>query len=259
MLADQAQAPISADDNTDRLVPDPPAQGVESDTEHCRRILLRLIDIGAEIAEMVREDAAMQSEYCRTVSSIGPTPQPTPEPTAAYDRVTRAIRRNVILLHKLPELACKAPGLACKANEPPKSRPKQPDRIAARKRIIRDVEDTIQRTTKGDDAERLHAELIDRLDSPDLDDEIGDRPVAEIITDICRDLGIAHSQGTHPWKRRAPADIAILAARAAKTSLTGAPDQPVPKFPDHEIPAVDVNVPPPPRQQTANATGSDPP
>jgi hypothetical protein len=248
MVADDAQAPISAENNQQAQAAQSDTEP-KSDTEHCRRVLLRLVDIGAEIAEMVLQDAALQAEYCRTVNSIGPTPPPTPEPTAAYDRVTRAIRRTVTLLHKLPELARKA-------NEPPKpsAAPKAERRTAARKRIIRDVEDTIQRTTKDDEAERLHAEFLDRLDSPDLDDEIDDRPVDQIIADICRDLGLAHSPGTHPWKRRTPADIAILAARAATTTRAGARASPAPKFSDPKI--ID---PTPPRQRTASSTSSDPP
>jgi hypothetical protein len=56
---------------------------------------------------------------------------------------------------------------------------------------------------------------MDRLDGPDLDGFDLDRPVADLIADICRDLGLAAAPGTHPWKRRTPDDIAILCARAA--------------------------------------------
>ncbi len=75
-------------------------------------------------------------------------------------------------------------------------------RLAARKQIIRAVEDTIQRRTKDAEAEALHAEFYERLDDPELDDALAQLPVAEIIKAICRDLGIEHHPGTHPWRRR---------------------------------------------------------
>src|SRR5947209_790470 len=84
---------------------------------------------------------------------------------------------------------------------------------AARRRIIREVEDVIQRRpSQPGEQDDLQAELAERLDSPDLDDDIDHRPIPDIIADICRDLGIAGGPGTHPWKRRTPADIADLCA-----------------------------------------------
>ena len=86
-----------------------------------------------------------------------------------------------------------------------------PHRIAARKRIQREV--------GPEEAEHLHAELPERLDSPDLDDEIDARPATEITTDFCRDLGLTASYGTRPWKRRTPEDIVQLCTRAAQAGM----------------------------------------
>ena len=117
------------------------------------------------------------------------------EASKAFERVSRGTRRAILLARKL--------------SEPPR-------RVAARKQIIRAVEDTIQRDIEEpDEAETLRAELMDRLDSLDLEEDIGSRPVEAIITDIIRDFGLAHMPGTHPWKRRTPADIAELHACAA--------------------------------------------
>jgi hypothetical protein len=58
--------------------------------------------------------------------------------------------------------------------------------------------------------------LLERLDSPELGDEIDNRPADEIITDIRRDLDTAGVPGyKHPWKRRTPEDVGTLHARAA--------------------------------------------
>ena len=127
---------------------------------------------------------------------------PVEKAAAIYNGVTRSARKSAWLVRKLSEPV------------------RTVNRLAARKRIIRVVEDTIQcHAEDPEDAETLHEELMERLDTPDLEDEISDRPVADIITDIIRDLGLAHVPGTHPWKRRTPDDIAELCALAAQPSL----------------------------------------
>ncbi len=98
-----------------------------------------------------------------------------------------------------------------------------PGPVAA-ERILRAVEDTLGRQDYDDSyrvcdpTEALHAELLDRMDAPDLDRYIESRPIDDIIKDILRDLGLAALPGTRPWKRRTPADIAELNARAAAPS-----------------------------------------
>ncbi len=178
---------------TDRQAPNLQTQAAQ----RFRRVMDELIDIGTELARLVVQQARTQVEAAKAIDELGqndqgfkvrliPTPALTPDPIVAYERITRALRRNIALAQKL--------------HEPPKApaAPQHRDRTAARKRIIRDVEDTILRTTKDDEAERLRGELLERLDAPDLDDDLDDRSVAEIIKDICRDLGIAHASGTHP-------------------------------------------------------------
>jgi hypothetical protein len=178
----------------------------QADAEYYRRVLHSLIDMGAELAGLVLQQARSQGEAAAPADLA-----------VAFDRVARSVRRTVLLARRL--------------DEAPQPAPAQP-RIAARKRILREVEDAIQRTAKGDAADSLHAELLDRLDAPDLDEEIDTRPVPEIIADICRDLGIAHPPGSHPWKRRTPADIAELRARAEH------PGAPVP-LAFHRVPPPD--------------------
>jgi hypothetical protein len=96
--------------------------------------------------------------------------------------------------------------------------PRRQHRTAARKQIIRAVEDAIESKVQGtaymddEEADGLRAELMDRLDGPNLDGFDLNRPVA----DIRRDLGLAAAPpDMHPWKRRTPDDVAALCARAA--------------------------------------------
>ena len=148
-----------------------------------------MIDLGADLARLVHAEAQ---------AAAGSDGQLVLEATVAFDRVARTVRRTVMLAMRL--------------DEPVRA---GPDRVAARKRIIREVEDAIQRAP-GEGGEDLEGELLERLDSPDLDDDIAGRPVAEIVADILRDLGLAAMPGTRPWKRRRPEDVALLQARAER-------------------------------------------
>ena len=91
-------------------------------------------------------------------------------------------------------------------------------RAAARKRIIREVEDAIQRRQPDGDTDEacLHAELHDRLDSPDLDRRHRQPPhTRHHRRNLPRPRPRRPLPGTDPWKRRTPADIRMLCTRAA--------------------------------------------
>ncbi len=206
-----------------------------------RRVLLHLVEIGDDLAEMVRQEAKQaararaEAAKCQPVP-LTPLPQAVPPTsTDAYERITRSMRRCMALYQKLAE---------------PRKTPSPQHRTAARKKIIRDVEDVIQSKAPDDEQEILHAELLERLDRPELDDEIANRSIAEIVTDICRDFGIAALPATHPWKRRIPHDIAILNARAAQ--LHG-------QAPSAELAALLATAPPPPPPRTPPIAATDPP
>jgi hypothetical protein len=184
--------------------PQNPANQPVEDAQYYRWALHELIDIGVGLARLVHQQA--------TAAAAEPavTADTAPDIAAAFDRISRAVRRTILLARKVAE------PLAPAAEHP------EQHRAAARRRIIREVEDTIQRTAQGADAETLHAELLDRLDAPDLEDDIAQRPIADIIADICRDLGLAALPGSHPWKRRTAEDLTALCARAATPRLASA-------------------------------------
>ena len=118
----------------------------------------------------------------------------------AYERITRSMRRSVMLVQRL-----RAPAVDVAERQ----------RVVARKRIVREVEDAIDREVDGSEAEALQAELLERMDGPDVDDDIGERPVADIIRDIRWDLGLDAVPGMPAPKRRTPADVDALRAVAA--------------------------------------------
>ena len=194
-----------------------PAQAPDQRTEdaqYYRANLHELIDLGMVLARAVQANAVAQAAQDAPPATAAPgsaaasTARPGIDRTTPFDRIARCIRRTVLLAQRIAEAPNPAPAAAIA-------------RAAARRRILREVEDAIHRrarSPRGDriDAEALQAELHERLDSPDLDDDIASRPIADIITEIVRDLGIdIKPLGVPPSRRRTPGDIAAMHARAA--------------------------------------------
>jgi hypothetical protein len=162
------------------------------------RVVLELIEIEMDLMRTVQHQAKAEVEIAARLS------EPAPDFTVSCTRVSRSVRRSVMLADRLSK-----PAKAQAAEDPAKTT------IAARKQIIRAVEDSIAHDAPADAAERLQSEFLERLDSPELEEEIAARRVIDIVTDIRRDLGLAGEPGQRPWKRRTPQDVALLCARAA--------------------------------------------
>ena len=172
---------------------------IPTDDPHaaCRVALSELLELGMGLARRVQG-----------VESVG-------EAVAAFERVSRAVRRTVRMVRWL--------------DEAPAARSGGSDRVAVRKRILRGVEDRIDAAADPDEAGDLHAELLDRLDTAELEQDVGWRPPAEIIGEICRDLGLERSDQKYPSLRRGLAELAALQARAeAPPGGTRAVAAPVP-------------------------------
>ena len=157
----------------------------ETERRFYRAVLHELIDMGMDLARAAHKEAAAQ-------------PTPAPETVASFDRLARGVRRTVLLARKLGEA------------------PARTTRTQARTELIRRVEDRIQSRHDGPRAESMRAEFAERLDAPDMDDALLRRPVADIIEEICRDLGLETFLGSHAYQRRTPGDVARLLARAAR-------------------------------------------
>ena len=213
----------------------------DEDAQYYRGILHELVEMATDIARAVHRQATAEQP-----AEHGPAQALAPDPTIAFDRIARTIRRTIALARKLAEPAPLSP--AAQAAE---------RRRSARKQIIREVEDTIHRDVHGPDAEAraesLHTELYERLDTLDLDDDIDTLPIADIVAAIRRDLGIAahiNSRGISPWKRRRPADVRDLCARAAAQPKAAA------KAADRAGERIgDPRLPPAPSTRTRTGTG----
>ena len=126
-------------------------------------------------------------------------------PAADYHLINRAMRQAILVLQRTEAPQKSAPGTV--ENPAP--------RIAARKQIIREVEDAIQYRA-GPQADQLRAELLERLDDESLDADLAARPLPDIIADICRDFRIVSPMDTARFARRTPDDLADLCALAAR-------------------------------------------
>ncbi len=171
--------------------PPSPPQSLEDDDAYYRAILHGLIDRGADLARQLHDRAAKE---------------PEPDPTIAFDRIARTIRRNIALARHI-------------ATNPPKTRTQTVERTQAREKIIRGVEDAIEaRRAPTTETATLYNELNERLDDAAFERDLRTRPLDDIIEELARDLGVASQSRAWVWKRRTPVDIATFRARAARTT-----------------------------------------
>ncbi len=128
-----------------------------------------LIVVGADLAQVVQEQARHPV-----------APEPIAELAEAFERIARAVRRTVALARTLDEpvkaRAVRAPG---------------PGHAAARARIRREVEEVIELGVEASEAEELREQLRDRMERPEFEDELGSRPIEEIIAGLFQDLRLA--------------------------------------------------------------------
>ena len=190
--------------------PDTSPEDAVDDAAFYRRVLHELIVHGSDVARVLR--GAVVGELAPADAG-----EPVAEALAgealvrtadAFERVSRGVRRAVALARRLDEPVAGG----------------RSQRVAARREIIRAVEDRIKWAASFGplDTEGLEAEFAERMDMADLEDDIRDRPVADIVADICNDLGLSDLGGRCGEKRRRPSDIAALCARAERPLRKGA-------------------------------------
>ena len=179
------------------IAPQPPTPDAAQDDRarrHARHqaILDTLIDQAAAIAARIAASATAAT-----------TPDTAlPGAATAFDRITRCVRRTMALARHIEANPAKAA---------------RPDRVKARTRLIRAMEDAIhvQARNFGGDKDALAAEFKERLDDPALEFDVQGRDIGEVIQEIARDLGIADRLTARIWPRRTLQDVERLRTRAA--------------------------------------------
>lgn len=144
-----------------------------------QHVLTEAIELGAErLAAMAQEADSPKESFAKS-----------------YDLIMRNMHRAMQMVRKLDE-----PEKAGAARR----------RVVARRQVIRAVEDRIAAEAP-ERAESLHAELLERLDAPEFEDDLAEMRWPEVVANTCRDLGLGDVEGL----RRTPAEVAVLNARAA--------------------------------------------
>ena len=162
------------------------------DAAYYRRVLHDFIEMGAELARLVVQEARTAAEAAPTASDGGAAPRSGagPERAVAFERIARAVRRSIMLARTLDEPVAAVDHTGER-------------RRATRRRIIRAVEDMMRRES-GDAAESLDADPRERLDADEVDVAIDPQIVAVILAEICQDLGLAAVPEMPSWGHRAP-------------------------------------------------------
>ena len=134
-----------------------------------------LVDIGLNIARAIDRQVGDESAGRRPLAELNAA-------AMAYARVARAVRQSILLQTRLVE----GPRAGDKAGPATGAERK----AAAEARVTRALRREIEAEHDDpDQVERLAAEAAERLER-DLDGEALDRPLHEIVADICRDLGL---------------------------------------------------------------------
>ena len=103
-----------------------------------------------------------------------------------FARIARAVRQTVALEARLAGEA-QAQAATVPASQAAAGR-KRSRRIKERVRVL--AEEAIGAEADGHEVENMRLDLAERLDDPDIEAELGRRPIGVIFAAICRDLGI---------------------------------------------------------------------
>ena len=212
----------------------------EQDAQLYRATLHELIELGTAMARDIAAQAA------RDTKALATTPDaPRPDHTIAFDRVARTVRRCILMARHIAKDAKRS----------------EQARTQARTQVIRTVEDAITRARVPNPAE-TRSEFRERLDAPDLaealDIDLQTRPIADVIEELQRDLGVAIPRGGTPWVRRTPDQVRTIQQAAARPQATPPSSRPwpPPSPPPSSPPSLAAS---PPRCSAPEAAAASPP
>ena len=182
---------------------DPSDENIDAERAEWRaRTLRQLVAIGMDMARML-QDQAREASACDP-GVIGP------DLSLRFHRISRSIRMSLALDAKL------AAGFQDRARE------RKVAELTERKALAKEA---VSRQVDRDTPDRdLHRERSDRIEREDLED-FSDKPVSEIISIICADLGIIpdwQAWSLEPW-----------AMEERRTEVPGSPYNTHPTYIDH--------------------------
>jgi hypothetical protein len=173
-------------------------------TERHLRVLQELAEIGMDLARLVRQ-RAMQADPATDRS----------DPGLSFARIARAVRQTVALEARLDEDAQTRDKRIAAGRAVHEARLAESVRRAGSSRKLKAAM-AVERAVEGlgdtdEDGEPLHPELYEWLADSRDDERFADRPVGEIVMEICRDLGL-----TPDWSLWADEDWAAELPQVAR-------------------------------------------
>ena len=215
-------AQTHSNDTVPAPAPTPALALAQQDDAAFRDILHELAELGIKLLRDLHAD------NCPAAAKAEP-----------HERVARSVRRAIVLARHIAQHPAELAQSPAQALDQAQAAAK----LVARKRIVRQVDDAIERKFGCDEhAESLRDELRERLDDPAIDLAIVHLPLNETIANIRRDLGLDNVPGARPWPRRTPDQVRALEAIATRAS-SRAPDAAAPsddEIPNDEIPDDDI-------------------
>ena len=168
--------------------------GAERTARHLR-LLAELAEIGMELARDVRRqalepDAGRMDAAAGSAGGRGARAEARADLGLVFARIARAVRQTVALEARLASDAKEQAqrGIAAEASRAAMQRARGRQQKA---RVRRVVEEAIASEATGHEAENMRFDLDERLEDPDIEAELGWRPIGVIVAAICADLGIA--------------------------------------------------------------------
>jgi len=187
--------------------PAPISAAEQDDIAHARAALRELIDRANSLAQLAHQQAFDQAA---AMAANPAPPHKYIDFIAAFDRAATCVRRCILVRQKLHE-----PRTILHAPE----RAKHVEPVERVEKV-----ETVERGESVERGDRI--DRIDRIDTDEFNDM--DRPMGQIIAEICNDLGIAPPPGltlqhaTTGWARRTPNELVAAAASQDRAAATQA-------------------------------------
>ena len=162
-------------------IPAPRPGGFSERAERHLRMLAELAEIGMELARQVGRQA------------LDGGAEVDGDPGLKFARIARAVRQTVALEARLDSeaRALEQQGAAARASREAAQRARVQQQKMRVKRLVEEaISGATGREADPDDAESLRLDLDERLEDPDIEAELGWRPIGVIFAGICQDLGI---------------------------------------------------------------------
>jgi hypothetical protein len=279
-VADADLPPPDPNGDPDR---DPPAAGFGGDAtgdpawlKRRAALLERLAECGVELAGELPALAKAQSRLAEAVTAcLGTAPQAgiaalgelavtlhrgNVDFALMYERICRSVRRCIAMREQAlppPRTSAAAARQGAGAEAPRRRGSDKPAAEAARDPIAEAAKDMAAGRTGELDAEQLLGDLYDRPEDPTGMADLGlDRPLAELVAEICRDFGVDGRE----WAARLGLTDATTAAPEPGPRRKHAQDRRSPRQTgkDGVTPAA-KGPPPAPPAATGQARSPDPP